>query len=81
MNIILLIIVLLVVAIGGFYVMCHIVKIWIGCDTNEAVRKIHNFMNGTANIDFTTDAGFIEEIWTNVRNIIGDNKFKQLVKL
>lgn len=81
MNIILSIVLLLAVAIGAFYVMCHIVKIWTGCDTNEAVQKIHNFMNGTANIDFTTDAGFKEEVWTNVHNIIGDNKFNQLVKL
>lgn len=81
MDIILSIIVLLVVAIGGFYVVCHIVKIWTGCDTDEAVKKIHNFINGTANIDFTTDVGFIEEIWTNVRNVIGDTRFNQLVKL
>ena len=81
MGIILSIMVLLLVAIGSFYATCHIVKIWTGCDTNEAVQKIHNFMNGTANIDFTTDAGFVEEVWTNVRNIIGDKKFNQLVKL
>lgn len=81
MGIILSIMVLLLVVIGSFYATCHIVKIWTGCDTNEAIQKVHNFMNGTANIDFTTDEGFIEEVWTNVHNIIGDNKFNQLIKL
>ncbi len=81
MNLILAGIMLFVGAICLFYAMCYIVKLWTGCDMNEAVRKIHNFMNGTANIDFTADEGFIEEIWTNVRNIIGDNKFNQLIKL
>ena len=81
MDIILSITAVLVVVIACFYVTCHIVKIWTGCDTNEAVKKIHNFMNGTANVDFTSDTGFTEEIWYNVKNIIGDVRFNQLVKL
>lgn len=75
------IILLFVVVIALYYGVCHIIKLWTGCDEEEAVAKLHNFFNGQAGLSFENDSGFVNNMWYNVRNIIGDKRFDQLMRL
>lgn len=81
MQIIFLIIGFLILGVGGYYVACHIIKLWFGCNDNEASMKLHNFLNGKIQYQFYNDIGFANDVWGNVKNIIGDKRFEQLVKL
>lgn len=79
MEVLLVLFSVLIVGIGGFYTVCHIIKLWTGCNYNEAVSKLHNIMNGKVQYQFCNDMGFANEVWKNVRNIIGDKRYQQLV--
>lgn len=70
-----------ILCIGIFYILCHLIKIWTGCNTNEAVAKIHNFMNGKINYQLSHDIDFEEEICESIQNIIGDNRFEKILRL
>lgn len=67
--------------ISAFYIICFLVRLWTGCSTNEAVKKVHNFISGKGQYHFESDAGFVDEIWRNVKNIIGEKRFQQLINL
>ncbi len=47
----------------------------------QAGRKIHNRINGKVVYSFPTDAGFVEEVWENIRSIIGESRFQELQQL
>lgn len=81
MEIIILFIGILFVGVGGFYAITFIIKLWTGCDNTEAVTKLNNFMHGKIQYSFHNDVGFVEEVWENVRNIIGRKRFEQLEML
>lgn len=66
---------------GLFYAACHMIRLWTGCTTDEAVQKIHRFVTGRAQYHFCDDTGFANEVWSNVRNIIGDKRFQKLLNL
>lgn len=71
----------MVVCVGGFYIVVHIIKLWTGLTTEQAITKIQNFFNKTPQRTLLNDYGLIEEIGENVRNIVGDVKFEQLMRL
>lgn len=81
MDIIILFALVLVVGIGGFYLVVKIIKLWTGLTTQEAIAKIQAFFSGAPQHTLTTDCGFVEEIWGNVKNVIGESQFKQLQDL
>lgn len=70
-----------IILIGLYYATCHIIKLWTGCDDEEAIVKIQRFFNGTAMYSFNNDFGFINNVSENIKNIIGDKRFEQLIKL
>lgn len=70
-----------VLAIICYYGACHIIKLWTGCNNSEAEVKLHNFFNGTIQYSFCNDVGFANTIWDNIRNVIGDKRYNQLVQL
>lgn len=72
---------ILILGAGSFYTACFIVKLWTGCTMEQAGRKIHNRINGKVVYSFPTDAGFAEEVWENIRSIIGEVRFQELWKL
>ncbi|MVX67020.1 hypothetical protein GKZ28_25545 [Clostridium chromiireducens] len=65
----------------GFNVICNLVKLWTGCSDNEAITKIHNFVNGKVNYSLAQDCNFVSDIWHNVNNIIGDKRYSELERL
>ena len=81
MDIIIFLILATSIGIGGFYLVVKIITLWTGLTTSEAIAKIQAFFNGTPQRTLSTDCGFIEEIWENVRYIIGESKFMQLQDL
>lgn len=78
---IIIILLLFILAIFSYYAVCHIIKLWTGCNDLEAVVKIHNFINGNAVYSFENDFGFENAVCENIRNIIGDKRYDQLIKL
>lgn len=81
MNVILFILGVLVVCVGGFYVACYIIRLWTGCNHNEAVAKLHSLLNGKIQYSFSNDEGFVSAVWENVKNVIGEKRFEELRKL
>lgn len=81
LELVFLIISLFITGIAGYYGVCHIIKLWTGCNSHEAGTKLHNFINGKFPIQFNNDIGFSNDVWENVKNIIGDKRYEQLVKL
>lgn len=73
--------ILAAVCIAIYYVVIHIIKLWSGCDAVEAATKLHNTINGTMHYCFENDQGFWNEVWSIIRSVIGDRRFKQLVDL
>ena len=65
-----------VILIALFYAICFIIKLWTGCTTEEAANKIRNFFNGNIQYHLYDDPGFINDIWENVKRIIGDKSFE-----
>ena len=70
-----------VILIAGYYGVCHIIRIWTGCDFEEASTKLHNYFNGTTMYHFENDSGFSNAVWENVHNVIGDKSFERLSRL
>lgn len=81
MELLIVVIGFIAVGIGGFYVVTFVIKLWTGCNNSEAVTKLHNIMNGKIQYAFNNDEGFIEEVWDNVKNVIGDKRYCQLERL
>ena len=67
--------------IAAYYAVIHIIKLWAGCDINEAATKLHNAINGKAHYTFQNDCGFEQAVSDTVRSIIGDKRYEQLIKL
>lgn len=81
MELIVNVLLLFILCIAIFYMVCYGIKLWKGCNFEEAVTTLQNVVSGKAAYDFTTDAGFGDEIWLNVKNVIGERRFQRLVAL
>lgn len=81
MELIVNVLLLFILCIAIFYMVCYGIKLWKGCNFEEAVTTLQNVVSGKAAYDFTTDASFADEIWQNVRDIIGERRFQRLVAL
>lgn len=55
--------------------------LWCGCNLNEAMAKVHNFINNEQGYAFNEDVGFAHDIWINIRNIVGEKRYNQLIDL
>ena len=64
-----------------YYVVCRIIMLWCGCNMHTAMTKVHNFINGEKGYAFNEDFGFANDVWTNIKQIIGEKRFGQLVDL
>ncbi len=67
--------------IAAYYAVIHIIKLWAGCDINEAATKLHNAINGKAHYTFQNDCGFEQAVDETVKSVIGDKRYNQLIKL
>lgn len=84
MTLIYLFIILMLAFVGSialFYLVIHVIKQWTGCDNAEAEQKLHNFLNGRKLYSFNNDEGFKNDVWNNIRSIIGNKRFEQLCRL
>lgn len=81
MELLILLVILFVLAIGGYYGICHIIMLYSGCDFEGAVKKLNNLVNGKAVYTINNDPSFIVTIEDNVRNIIGEKRYAQLIQL
>lgn len=80
-SILLFIIVTAFICIALFYIVVHIVKLWTGCDTDCAIQKIRNFINGTPLYHLAEDTMFITELWGCLQSILGESRYDDLKAL
>ncbi len=69
------------ICIAVYYGVIKMIKMWSGCSDKEATAKLKRFINGTPNYKFEEDIGLQNEIWENVKKIIGEKRFQQLINL
>lgn len=69
------------IAIHGFDIVIFIIRLWTGCDRDEAIKKLHHKINGTVYIPLGQDPGLWSEIWDAIRKIIGDARFEKLQRI
>lgn len=81
LSLLFIIIAILLIAVGGFYAAIFVVRLWTGCNRDEAITRIRNKVNGIAYIPLEEDEGFWSEIWAAIRNIIGDARFEKLRRI
>lgn len=81
LSLLFIIIGILLIAVGGFYAAIFVVRLWTGCNRDEAITKIRNKVNGIAHIPLGEDEGLWSEIWAAIRNIIGDARFEKLQRI
>ncbi len=77
------IVIIFIVVVALYYGVCHVIRIWTGCDFDEATVKLHNFLNGTATISYCieNDESFVSAIWQAVESIVDNSTFTRLQKL
>lgn len=75
------ILVVFAVCMFAYYGVIKLIRIWTGCSSNEAVAKLQRFINGIPDYKFEADLGLQNEIWENVKKVIGDKRYQQLVAL
>lgn len=68
-------------AMGVFAGAVHLVKVYTGCSTDEAIAKIQNLMNGKIVVPLANDPGYYDEICQALKNIIGERRYDELTKL
>lgn len=68
-------------ALGVFAGAVHLVKVYTGCSTDEAIAKIQNLINGKVVVPLANDPGYYDEICQAIRNIIGEKRYGELVNL
>lgn len=67
--------------VAAYHAALKIISLWTGCNKQEAAKKLHSLWNKEIAVSFNTDTGFIETVWTNVRSIIGEKRYEELVRL
>lgn len=64
-----------------YYGVCRIIMMWCGCTLHEARVKIRSFLTDNYEYDISEDNSFINDVWLNVKNIIGKQRFAQLISI
>ena len=77
----LMILAILLIAVYSFDIVIFVVRLWTGCDRDDAIKKIRNKVNGVVYIPLEEDKGLWTEIWAAIRNIIGDARFEKLKRI
>ena len=64
-----------------YLVVIKLIRMWTGCSNDEAVVKLQRLINGTPVYRIEEDIGLQNEIWENVKKVIGEKRYNQLVDL
>lgn len=75
-------ILLIVILIIGFGVACYLVKLHYGCTTEEAVKKILDFLVGTAPpIPSYENFELYSEVWETIKTTISESNYADIQRL
>lgn len=81
MQIILSLIFLLVVIMGCFYTTVWVIMLFNGISYKEAIEVVQDYFRNDQEQSLENDSGFEYEISENVRAVLGDRRFEELIKL
>lgn len=69
----------------SFYSIVLLIMLWTGCSQDEAQKmlqkKLWNALQKKATTDLSADSGFVNEVNFNLSNVLGEQRYKQLVDL
>lgn len=73
--------ILAIVVVVGFLITRRVVMLWTGADKEDATRMIWTFMRQTEVYHLSNDTMLVEDMWSVVRDIIGEGRYADLEKL
>lgn len=72
---------IITVLIGGYFLIRYVVKLYTGCNNQQADKRIQRFFNGTASTSIVNDSMLIADIENTIKSVIGDNRYDKLIRL
>ncbi len=69
------------IAVIGFGGACYVVKLWTGCNTDEAIKKIRNFVNGTSETPLYANFDLYSEVWDIIKSTISQKHYDDMDRL
>lgn len=69
------------IAVIGFGGACYVVKLWTGCNTDEAIKKIRNFVNGTSETPLYANFDLYSEVWDIIKSTISKKNYDDMDRL
>ena len=72
---------IITVLIGGYFLIRFVIKLYTGCNNQQADKRIQRFFNGTASTSIVNDSMLIADIELTIKSVIGDNRYDKLIRL
>lgn len=72
---------IITVLIGGYFLIRFVIKLYTGCNNQQADKRIQRFFNGTASTSIVNDSMLIADIENTIKSVIGDNRYEKLIRL
>ena len=72
---------IITVLIGGYFLIRFVIKLYTGCNNQQADKRIQRFFNGTASTSIVNDSMLIADIELTIKSVIGDNRYDKLIQL
>lgn len=72
---------IITVLIGGYFLIRFVIKLYTGCNNQQADKRIQRFFNGTASTSIVNDSMLIADIENTIKSVIGDNRYDKLIRL
>lgn len=67
-----------IIVIVVYEVVIYLIKMWKGCNRQEAEKIIHNFLSFQAPYHLNQDNFFFNECCQNIKAVLGEQRFKDL---
>ncbi|MBQ9248633.1 MAG: hypothetical protein IJ171_08635 [Ruminococcus sp.] len=81
MELVLWFFIILIVLIIGYFLIRFVIKLYTGCNNQQADKRIQRFFNGTASTSIVNDSMLIADIENTIKSVIGDNRYEKLIRL
>lgn len=72
---------IITVLIGGYFLIRFVIKLYTGCNNQQADKRIQRFFNGSASTSIVSDSMLIADIENTIKSVIGDNRYEKLIRL
>lgn len=81
MELVLWFFIILIFLIISYFLIRFVIKLYTGCNNQQADKRIQRFFNGTASTSIVNDSMLIADIENTIKSVIGDNRYDKLIRL